>query len=205
MKLKQLESQLGMLAVFKTPKIIHEQYPTTAHLAARMINHAAALGDISGKFICDLGVGCGALTAASIFLGAEYNVGVDIDLDALEQATQNLNLFDMQCDLIHADVTAGIDIKCDTVLMNPPFGTKNNKGIDCRFLQVAASIAPVIYSLHKSSTRDHVVKRAASFGLDAEVIAQLNYDLDSTYRFHKKKQVTIQVDFIRFIKSPFKS
>ena len=46
-------------------------------------------------------------------------------------------------------------IKADTVIMNPPFGTKTVPGIDILFLQKAATISDhAIYSLHKSSTRN---------------------------------------------------
>lgn len=42
----------------------------------------------------------------------------------------------------------------DTVLMNPPFGTKKNAGIDLLFLERAVQVAgKFVYSLHKSSTR----------------------------------------------------
>lgn len=42
----------------------------------------------------------------------------------------------------------------DTVIMNPPFGTKNNAGIDINFLKAAFHITNnVVYSLHKTSTR----------------------------------------------------
>ena len=42
----------------------------------------------------------------------------------------------------------------DTVIMNPPFGTKHNAGMDIKFLQVAANLSNnVVYSLHKTSTR----------------------------------------------------
>lgn len=42
----------------------------------------------------------------------------------------------------------------DTVIMNPPFGTRN-KGIDTVFLKAALNLAShAVYSLHKSSTRD---------------------------------------------------
>lgn len=42
----------------------------------------------------------------------------------------------------------------DTVIMNPPFGTKNNAGIDMEFLEVAVRLAKTaVYSLHKTSTR----------------------------------------------------
>lgn len=42
----------------------------------------------------------------------------------------------------------------DTVIMNPPFGTKHNAGMDLRFLETAIGLArTAVYSLHKSSTR----------------------------------------------------
>lgn len=42
----------------------------------------------------------------------------------------------------------------DTVVMNPPFGTKNNAGIDMKFLKMGLDLASdSVYSLHKSSTR----------------------------------------------------
>lgn len=42
----------------------------------------------------------------------------------------------------------------DTVLMNPPFGTKHNEGIDMKFLEVALKLSNnAVYSLHKTSTR----------------------------------------------------
>ena len=41
----------------------------------------------------------------------------------------------------------------DTVVMNPPFGTRNT-GIDTVFLLNAMKISNVVYSLHKTSTRE---------------------------------------------------
>lgn len=60
-------------------------------------------------------------------------------------------------------------------------------GVDMEFLRAAAAIAKEsIYSLHKSSTRDHIAKVATKqLGLEAEVIAQLRYDLPNTYSFHR--------------------
>ena len=83
--------------------------------------------------------------------------------------------------------------KFDTVITNPPFGTKHNKGtvvfnvfifnkhfcyficfagIDMDFLYIASKIANnAIYSFHKTSTRKHVLKKTKDFGLQANVIA----------------------------------
>lgn len=83
--------------------------------------------------------------------------------------------------------------------MNPPFGTKNNAGTDMKFLEVAMKLSSnVVYSLHKSSTRDYVLSKAAQLGAEGKVIAELRYDLPRAYKFHKKASVDIQVDFIRF-------
>lgn len=42
----------------------------------------------------------------------------------------------------------------DTVIMNPPFGTKHNSGTDMKFLAAAINLAKIsAYSLHKTSTR----------------------------------------------------
>lgn len=42
----------------------------------------------------------------------------------------------------------------DTIIMNPPFGTKKNIGQDMRFLEAALVMTNnVVYSLHKTSTR----------------------------------------------------
>jgi rRNA N6-adenosine-methyltransferase METTL5 len=48
----------------------------------------------------------------------------------------------------------------DLVVMNPPFGTKE-EGIDAKFLEVAMQICSGnIYSMHKSSTRGFLQKFA---------------------------------------------
>ncbi|MGH0163837.1 UNVERIFIED_CONTAM: hypothetical protein FKN15_045943 [Acipenser sinensis] len=83
--------------------------------------------------------------------------------------------------------------------MNPPFGTKHNKGMDMQFLRTALNMATgVVYSLHKTSTREHIQKKADDWKVKMEVIAELRYDLPASYKFHKKKSVDIEVDFIRF-------
>lgn len=83
----------------------------------------------------------------------------------------------------------------DTVVMNPPFGTKQNAGMDMKFLMAAINVSRgTVYSLHKTSTRDFIRKKMSEVGIKAEVIAELRYNLDSTYKFHKKASVDIEVD-----------
>ena len=90
-----------------------------------------------------------------------------------------------------------------TVLMNPPFGTKNNAGIDVAFVKAGLSLARsnplrAIYSMHKSSTREHLKRKAEDWNVSFTVIAEMKFDLPAKYSFHKKDNVTIQVDLLRF-------
>ena len=188
---------------FAEPKVELEQYPTGAHLASRMLHMIHTdFDDLEGKLVVDLGTGCGALAIGAAVLGAEV-VGLDIDADALEVARANLGEFEeLYADFVQQDVRRAADsgLKADTVLMNPPFGTRR-KGADMDFLRVAATIsAGAIYSLNKSSTRQHIHKVATEeLGMEeADVLAQLRYDLPKSYRFHKLKTKDIEVDLWRF-------
>jgi rRNA N6-adenosine-methyltransferase METTL5 len=84
----------------------------------------------------------------------------------------------------------------DTVIMNPPFGTKKNSGMDLKFLECGIRVTSnVVYSLHKTSTREFLKKKIKEFeNVDGEVIAELRYNLESSYKFHKKSSVDIEVD-----------
>lgn len=86
----------------------------------------------------------------------------------------------------------------DIVVCNPPFGTKNNRGADVGFLKRAMHMArTAVYSLHKSSTRSHILSVATSAGGSATVVAALRYNLPATYKFHRHAEVDIEVDLIR--------
>jgi len=205
MKLKELESHLQQVEEFDVPNILLEQYPTRPHIAACMLHTmAASFGDIEGRTVADLGCGCGVLSLGSVMLGADFVIGFDIDPDALAVFSQNIYDFEMDnLDLVNLDITnLGPDWKdrVDTVVMNPPFGTKHNKGLDMKFLQAGLLMASkAVYSLHKTSTREHVLTKAKDWGVEAKVLAELRYDLPATYKHHKKASVDINVDFIRFI------
>lgn len=72
----------------------------------------------------------------------------------LERKIQNEILYD----LIQEDITKLNTKKMknwfDVIITNPPFGTKNNEGIDYCFLEKAFQICNGnVYSFHKSSTR----------------------------------------------------
>ncbi|KAJ7969579.1 Methyltransferase-like protein 5 [Quillaja saponaria] len=204
MKLKQLESLLGDLQQFPNPKVELEQYPTGPHIASRMLYTAEnSFGDVSNKVVADFGCGCGTLGAAASLLGAEHVLGIDIDSESLEIATLNAEDFELDIDFIQCDIKNLIwrGQIIDTVIMNPPFGTRK-KGADMDFLFVALKMtSQAVYSLHKTSTRDHV-KRAALrdfHATSAEVLCELRFDVPQLYNFHKKKEVDVAVDLWRFV------
>lgn len=138
-------------------------------------------------------------------MGAESVVGIDVDSDALEQARQNIDSFEdlPPIKLVNADISRIEpefleELECDVCIMNPPFGTKI-KGIDAVFLDVAFSIAKTsVYSLHKSSTRSFILKKAERCGWTGKVVAQMRFDLPKTFRFHKQDSKDIFVDLFRF-------
>uniref|UniRef100_A0AAX7SK00 Methyltransferase domain-containing protein n=1 Tax=Astatotilapia calliptera TaxID=8154 RepID=A0AAX7SK00_ASTCA len=235
MKLKELESCLQQVDTFEEPKILLEQYPTSAHIAACMLyTIQSTFDDIEGKLVADLGCGCGVLSIGAAMLDAGLCVGFDIDDDALDIFRRNAEEFEIsnvdliQCDMCRLEPEAYAE-KFDTVIMNPPFGTKHNQGMDMKFLRAALTMAKTaVYSLHKTSTREHIQKKANDWGVKMEVIAgkknkanlfffssiikifkyslntfikELRYDLPASYKFHKKKSVDIQVDFLRFSKT----
>uniref|UniRef100_U9TXM9 Methyltransferase-like protein 5 n=1 Tax=Rhizophagus irregularis (strain DAOM 181602 / DAOM 197198 / MUCL 43194) TaxID=747089 RepID=U9TXM9_RHIID len=179
MRLKNLESELQVVAGFDKPKIQLEQYCTTPHLAARMLYTAHTVyDDIESKVIADFGCGCGILSIAANLLDSNYNLALDIDNDALQIAKENCSEFEVDVEFILADListsTDHLQNKVDTIVMNPPFGTKNNEGIDIIFLKKAIEIATTsVYSLHKSSTREYIREKAKNWGVECEVLAEM--------------------------------
>jgi len=204
-KRKQLESYLEDVDTFTNPKIQLEQYVTSPHIAACMLYTAqTSYADIENKVVADFGCGCGILSIGAKLLGAELVLAMDVDADALAIAQKNIDELELTgIDLIQCDVDSfRFSGKVDTVIMNPPFGTKS-KGIDLVFVKRALEAsASSVYSLHKTSTRSHIVKKVNDWGVRMEVLANLRYDLPQSYKFHKKSSVDIEVDYMRFRNKP---
>ncbi|XP_003744355.1 methyltransferase-like protein 5 [Galendromus occidentalis] len=201
MKLKKLKSILDGVETFDSPNVDLEQYPTPPDIAAEMLHHVFSSGDIEGKLILDLGCGGGILSIGASILGASQVVAIDIDSGPLEIFQSNLEEFEVtNISMLQASVShlsSMMRMKADTVIMNPPFGTRN-KGADLMFLEIASSLCSKhIYSLHKTSTREHLIRKAEKRGLKCEVIAQLRYNIDKIYGFHKRDSRDIEVDFIK--------
>ncbi|EWM22042.1 methyltransferase-like protein 5 [Nannochloropsis gaditana] len=212
MKLRHLESFLSQVDGFEAPKWGLEQYLTPPHLAARVLHCVASYDDLEGCAVADLGCGTGMLLAGAALMDCDetLSVGVDADPDALSTARGNLDKLELNFSLLQADIVVnnGLPFRrvisegsnFDTVIMNPPFGTKN-QGVDMLFVRRALAFAPIVYSLHKTSTRDFLMGcGAAGCGkhVQAEVIANMQFEIPATYSFHKQKSVNIDVDLFRF-------
>eukprot|EP00980_Cylindrotheca_fusiformis_P016936 scaffold5157_cov100-Cylindrotheca_fusiformis.AAC.8 len=88
----------------------------------------------------------------------------------------------------------------DTVLTNPPFGTKMNAGIDVQFLLTATRLARnAVYSFHKRSTREFLTKIVREWGYRIEVAAEMEFDIPQMYKFHQQKNKDIKVDLLRIV------
>lgn len=202
MKLKELKSILQQFNSFESPNIALEQYATLPDTAANLLD-VAKFEDIEGKFVADLGCGCGTLGIGAALLDAGFCIGFDIDNAALEIAEENRDNVDCtNIDFIQCDVSTLENSKWhkafDTVIMNPPFGTKN-KGVDVMFLQAAASLAKhSVYSLHKSSTVEHIGKVALALNMKMETLYEVIFELPKTYKMHRKESVDISVNLLRF-------
>jgi rRNA N6-adenosine-methyltransferase METTL5 len=94
-----------------------------------------------------------------------------------------------------------LDNCVDTVVTNPPFGTKHNAGMDVRFLKAATRLARhAIYSFHKTSTREYLLKLIEKWGFQAQVVAELKFDIPATYKFHTHATKDVAVDLLRISK-----
>ena len=212
MKFKQLNSYLQNISPFESPKIFLEQYFTPPDIASSMVYSAYfSYDDVMDASVVDLGCGTGILGIGCSLCGADYTLGVDIDSAVLDTALENvLELDDLlsPIDFIQLDVSS---LETDSTLfkgnfdvafMNPPFGTKN-KTVDMKFLKIASKVfnCHTVYSLHKSSTRSHVLKTGKSLGFEkCEVLNEVKFPLPATMKGHTQKLVDVDVDFVRFTK-----
>ena len=200
MKLQELEVPSSLVSL--------EQYTTPAHIAANLLWETAEhFGSIRDEVVLDLGCGSGILAIGCLLLGSKFVVAVDVDGNSLEVAkrnAENLGFSSENISFVKQDVqylniqSLGLKEKIQTVIMNPPFGTRDQIGIDAVFVQKALECADTVYSMHKTSTRDFWLKKGMELGVKVKPLMEVKFNIDHTFHFHKYDSQDIEVDFLQF-------
>lgn len=191
MKRKELEMKLQSLETFSEPKAMLEQYPTPSTMASEILFNAYAAGDVAGMDVVDLGCGTGIFAIGAWLLGAESVRAYDIDGPALEIARRNAEKLGCEIEFVKCDVR-DVEGRCDTVFMNPPFGSQN-KHADRPFLAKAMEIADSVYSIHMACTLDYIEKTVSGCGRVVEGHKIYKYDIPHTFSFHSKTKKSVDV------------
>ena len=199
MKKKELEIILQQVPTYERPNPFIEQYMTPSNIAADIIFIAFGFGDIQDKKVIDLGCGTGIFAFGAKLTNAKEVIGIDIDKQSIEIAQKYAKQINENIQFISKDVK-DVDIKCDTVIMNPPFGAqKSNRWADRGFIEKGFEISKVIYSLHLTKTIPFIEKMVSS--LNGEINYKKNYlfPIKHTYIFHKKKIEYVDISLLRIL------
>jgi len=192
-----LAIELSAIEGFSEPKVSVEQYMTDSEVAATILWDAYMKGDIS-KVIVDLGCGTGILGIGCMLLGAEKVWFLESESSAMKICKENVEKVQSEslAEFLLMDVSEFKE-KVDVVVMNPPFGTKNEH-IDRRFLGKAFEVGNVVYSFHKSETKKFVEMFAKNNNFKITQVWDFSYPLKASMKFHRKKVEKINVSCFRF-------
>jgi putative methylase len=188
---------LSKLKGFDKPKVKEEQYMTDSEIAADILWNAFMDGYIGDKTIADLGSGTGILGIGALLLGAKKVFFVEHDPEVMAVSKENYqNIVEKlgkqgEAVFVPSDVKK-FKTKVDVVIENPPFGTKG-KHADRDFLVEAMNIAPVIYSIHKKTSKMFLEAFSADNSFYVSKYKDYDMPLKATMAFHKKRIQRIKV------------
>ncbi len=190
---------LSKLRVFETPKLKSEQYTTDSEIAADVLWQAYYLKDIENRIIADLGSGTGILGLGALLLGAKKVFFIENDKNSIRTAKENLRFLEEETGtkLTEKAIFLNQNInnfneKVDTVIQNPPFGTKQ-KHADKIFLEKAFSLANIIYSFHKLETEGFINSISKDNCFEVTHLWKFDFPIKATYSFHRKRIQRIKV------------
>ncbi len=197
MKKKELEILLQDIPTFNNPIPELEQYLTPANIAAEIIFLAHQFGDIKNKTVIDLGCGTGIFSIGAYITGAKKVTGIDIDKSSIETAKKYAKKKKYNITFLVKDASK-LEKKCDTIIMNPPFGAqKGNINIDRIFIKKGLEKSSVFYSLHLTKTISFIEKLINIKKGNITFIKNYDFPIKWVFDFHKKKVVNYDVTLLR--------
>ncbi|HLD72186.1 MAG TPA: METTL5 family protein [Candidatus Nanoarchaeia archaeon] len=200
---KDLELELSKLKNFQNPSLELEQYATPEDIAADWVWQMALKGEVAGRIILDAACGPGILGIGLLLMGAKKVYFLDQDKEAIKLCQENYQAIQKEYELgsaefIIEDISL-FDEPVDIVIQNPPFGTKNEHA-DKRFLEKAFSVAKVVYSMHKFSTKTFVEAIAKDFEFKITHHWRYDFPIKATFEFHQKPVKIVDVGLWRMEK-----
>ena len=194
---RQLEVRLGKLKTLQMPSLRLEQYPVSPEVAGELLYMSGfEHDDLNGRVI-DLGTGTGRLAIGAALMGSPEAVGVDVDERALELARENAESVNAKVEWLLSDINK-VHGRFDSVVMNPPYGTRTSHA-DTKFLEKAFQLAPVVYSIHKASTRDFLLRFVKNNDWKVEEARNMTMKIPHLFDFHHKKWQSVDVDLYRIV------
>lgn len=194
---RQLEIHLGKLKILQPPILSLEQYPVSPEVAGELLYMSGFEHDDLNGRVVDLGTGTGRLAIGAALMGSRHVVGVDVDERALALARENAKTVNVKVEWLLSNISE-VHGRFDAVVMNPPYGTRTSHA-DTKFLEEAFQLARVVYSIHKSSTRDFLLRFAESHEWRIDGVRNMRMKIPHLYSFHRKKWQTVDVDLYRIV------
>lgn len=200
---KDLEIELSRLEDFSRPSWVLEQYSTPPFIAAEWVWNMALKGEVAGKIILDAASGPGILGIGVLLMGAQKVFFLDKDKLIMNTCMENYAATQKRYEIggaqfIINDISL-FDGDVDIVVQNPPFGTKEAH-LDKKFLEKAFMAAPIVYSMHKWSTRKFVDALCTDFGFTITDVWRYEFPLRAQFAHHQKPVRNIDVGLWRMEK-----
>lgn len=200
---KRLEIELSQLYGFEKADVRLEQYATPSPIAADWLWKAAFKQDIAGKVSVDAACGPGILGCGALLLGAKRVIFVDKSEEAITLAKKNVEKLENEYEIGKSEFScsdiADFEGKAETILQNPPFGTKI-KHHDKIFLETAFKVGKVVYSMHKDVTRTFVEAMARDSEFKITDVWHYDFGLKQTLPWHRRKNYVVKVGLWRMEK-----
>ncbi|MBI2146987.1 methyltransferase [Candidatus Woesearchaeota archaeon] len=190
----RLAIELSKLKAFEHPDHLTEQYMTDSEIASEILWSAYYAGDIENKIVADLGCGTGILGIGALLLRAKKVYFVDADEHALAVLRDNLQSVDtgVSTPVIMQGDVGEFKEKVDTVLQNPPFGTRT-KHADRDFLLKAFQVSRTIYTFHKTTSKDFIASIANDNQFKIANYFEFGFPIKATQLFHHQRIHRIKV------------